>query len=453
MNTIERTPPEVIRTLIDKEGRIAVAFSGGADSLALLVGVCEVRDPEDIVALYVNHRLRPEEELEAELVLNRKNAERLGVVFEVLDLGPGSVEDLAKERKKGVEEAARTLRYQVLLRACKMHGCSTLLTGHNADDQLETLLRRLFTAGSLSSLQGIRSRLEQDGITILRPVLNCPHKDLEAYLVEGGWAWSEDSTNKAETYQRNLLRRRMTGDLLSIFEGAYTALEVQTGRFADLAVFLESSVEKAFEGVDVRGDEASFSLSWFQLLPSTVQELLLFRLAGADSSSAFIANVHRALKADKHAIMESGSHRIEVHRGVVTWKRNEEPWSYAIEAIGDEIVLPGNLVFRRETENRDSTLLRIDGTVLENPVLRLSRDGDEFAGEGGTANVAKILSSQGLPPALRVPVLVDRSGIVAIFARVYGGRDRLAKRFKAPLARRLTNIYSVSRRIDDEIYE
>lgn len=125
-----------------------------------------------------------------------------------------------------------------------MHGCSTLLTGHNADDQLETLLRRLFTAGSLSSLQGIRSRLEQDGITILRPVLNCPHKDLEAYLVEGGWAWSEDSTNKAETYQRNLLRRRMTGDLLSIFEGAYTALEVQTGRFADLAVFLESSVEK-----------------------------------------------------------------------------------------------------------------------------------------------------------------------------------------------------------------
>lgn len=163
--------------------------------------------------------------------------------------------------------------------------------------------------------------------------------------------------------------------------------------------------------------------------------------------------MHRALKADKHAIMESGSHRIEVHRGVVTWKRNEEPWSYAIEAIGDEIVLPGNLVFRRETENRDSTLLRIDGTVLENPVLRLSRDGDEFAGEGGTANVAKILSSQGLPPALRVPVLVDRSGIVAIFARVYGGRDRLAKRFKAPLARRLTNIYSVSRRIDDEIYE
>ncbi|HNZ95195.1 MAG TPA: ATP-binding protein [Sphaerochaeta sp.] len=117
MNTIERTPPEVIRTLIDKEGRIAVAFSCGADSLALLVGVCEVRDPEDIVALYVNHRLRPEEELEAELVLNRKNAERLGVVFDVLDLGPGAVEDLAKERKKGVEEAARTLRYQLLLRA------------------------------------------------------------------------------------------------------------------------------------------------------------------------------------------------------------------------------------------------------------------------------------------------------------------------------------------------
>ena len=453
MNTIERTPPEVIRTLIDKEGRIAVAFSGGADSLALLVGVCEVRDPEDIVALYVNHRLRPEEELEAELVLNRKNAERLGVVFEVLDLGPGSVEDLAKERKKGVEEAARTLRYQVLLRACKMHGCSTLLTGHNADDQMETLLRRLFTAGSLSSLQGIRGRLEQEGITILRPVLKYSHKELAAYLAEGGWVWSEDSTNMEGIHQRNLLRRRLTTDLLSIFEGAYTALEVQTGRFADLAEFLRSSVDKAFEHVAVRGDESSFSHSWFQHLPSTIQELLLFRLAGGNGSSAFIANVHAALKEDRPGGMESGSHRIVVHRGIVTWKRNEEPWSYAVEATGGEILLPGDLVFRREEEHDDSTLLRIDGSALQDPVLRLSRDGDEFAGEGGTATVADILSSQGLPPALRVPVLVDRSGVVAVFARVYGGRDRLAKRFKAPLARRLTNIYSVNRRIDDELYE
>ena len=457
MNTIEKTPPEVIKPLIDdREGRIAVAFSGGADSLALLVGVCEVRGPEEIVALYVNHRLRDEEELEAELSLNRKNAERLGVSFDVLDLGSGAVEHLAKERKKGIEEAARTLRYQVLLRACEEHVCSTLLTGHNADDQLETLLRRLFTAGSLSSLQGIRGTLKKNGITILRPLLSFAHEELKAYLTEGGWMWSEDSSNEEGVYQRNLLRRRITSDLLSIFEGAYTALAVQTERFGDLADFLESSVEKAFKDVTACGDELSFSLSWFQLLPSTIQELLLFRLAGKDCSSAFIANVHAALKANEHSspnVMESGIHRVVIHRGIVTWKRNKVPWSYAIEATDDEIALPGNLVFRREEENDDPTLLRIDSTLLENPVIRLSRDGDEFIGEGGTAKVAKILSNQGLVPALRVPLLVDRSGVVAIFARVYGGRDRLAKRFKGTLARRLTNIYSVNRRIDDEVYE
>lgn len=384
MNTIERTLPEAIRILVDDtEDRIAVAFSGGADSLALLVGLCEVRDPAEVVALHVNHRLRPEAELEAELALNRKNAGRLGVRLEVLDLGSGAVEELAKKRKKGIEEAARILRYRALLGACHAHDCPTLLTGHNADDQLETLLRRLFTAGSLSSLQGIRRRMVERGVTILRPLLDRPHEDLKGYLASGGWTWSEDSSNREGAYQRNLLRRRVTGDLLSIFEGAYAALETQTRRFADLAEYLRASVDKAFEEIVVRGDESSFPLSRFRLLPPTIQELLLFRLAGKESSSAFIARVHAALKAGRDTVVERGSHRVVIHRGTVTWGSDEEPWSYAIEATAEEILLPGDLVFRREEGNGDPTLLRIDDALLENPVLRLSREGDEFAGEGG----------------------------------------------------------------------
>jgi len=81
-------------------------------------------------------------------------------------------------------------------------------------------------------------------------------------------------------------------------------------------------------------------------------------------------------------------------------------------------------------------------------VLRSVQLSDEICLEGGTVKVTKLLSSYKIPKHLYplVVVLADRSGLVAVFARFLGGRDRLAKRFKAPLARRLTNIYSSNKR-------
>lgn len=453
MNTIGKTPPTMIKALINQEVRVAVAFSGGGDSLALLVGLCAVHDPENIVALYVNHRLRSDEELTYEIALNRLNAERLGVHFEVLDLGPSAVEALAKKRKKGIEEAARTLRYEALLKACKHHQCPVLLTGHNADDQMETILRRLFTAARLSSLQGIRRVLKKDGVTIIRPLLSFSHQELLAYLEEQGWSWSEDSTNEEGAFQRNQLRKMVTSNLLTLFPGAHEALGVMAKRFGDLEGLLDSLVEEALKQVHVEGDEVSFSRSWFQSLPVTVQEQVLFNLARGAGSSAFVEELRTILNEESSTTIEARGQQITTHQDQVSWRFSGEPWSYAIEVTANEILLPGDLVFRVEENSSDSTLLRIDSTLLVSPVLRLSRDGDEFMGESGRAKVAKILSGQGLDPTIRVPLLVDRSGVVALFARVYGGRDRLAKRFKAPLARRLTNIYSVNRRIDNEVYE
>ncbi len=456
MNTIERTPPQLIKAFINETARIAVGFSGGADSLALLVGLCAVHDPANVYAFYVNHRLRNTEELAEEIALNQQNAHALGVHFEVLDLGEGTVKSLAAERKKGIEEAARLLRYEALIERCTTHRCSMLLTGHNADDQMETILRRILTASSFSSLQGIRITRDVDGVRIVRPLLSLTHEELQTYLTDQGWQWSEDSTNENGSYQRNQLRKHVTGELLELFPGAHRALELFTERFSKLDLLIESLVDAAVKEITGNEDGASFSLSWFQSLDPYLQELILFRLSGDDTSSNFIAQIsENILTSDEESsrIFESRGHHITVDNGVVQWKTNEEEWSYAIRVTKNRIELPKNLVFTIEKESTDSTLLRINSTLLVDPVLRLSRPGDEFEGEGGRSTVAKILRSQNLQPALRVPLLVDRSGIVAIFARAWGGRDRLALRFKAPLARPLTNIYSVNRRIDNEVYE
>jgi tRNA(Ile)-lysidine synthase len=112
----------------------------------------------------------------------------------------------------------------------------------------------------------------------------------------------------------------------------------------------------------------------------------------------------------------------------------------------------GNDVFFRsipyELGSFDPDLLALDATQLDTPVLRSVQLSDEICLEGGTVKVTKLLSSYKIPKHLYplVVVLADRSGLVAVFARFLGGRDRLAKRFKAPLARRLTNIYSSNKR-------
>ena len=109
----------------------------------------------------------------------------------------------------------------------------------------------------------------------------------------------------------------------------------------------------------------------------------------------------------------------------------------------------GESVFRREKE---STILCCSGLThaAEEPGHPPQPGGDEFAVKGNGKSGENL--STGIAAGLRAPCW-DRSGVVAIFARVYGGRDRLAKRFKGTLARRLTNIYSVNRRMDDEVYE
>ena len=130
-------------------------------------------------------------------------------------------------------------------------------------------------------------------------------------------------------------------------------------------------------------------------------------------------------------------------------------WSYCLPLDepmkAQRIALPGDaeVVIREFVEGYwDTDALRIDASSLKDPVIRSAQGGDEIALSGGTMRVAKLLSSMKVALHQRgsVPILVDRSGVVAVFARAFGGRDRIAERFKAPLAHPFTNIYSSNRR-------
>ncbi len=468
MPTIEElVPSEVSRFLtghhIDVHKRVAVAFSGGSDSLALLLALSELMPPSRITPLYVDHGLRPAGELQREISLNRKNCESLGLELVVLSLPAGSVADASCTRGSGIEDAARLLRYANLEKACMALGCTYLATAHNADDQMETIIKRVFQGSSIASLEGIG--LVQKGFSsptvIVRPTLALTHVQLQQYVEARGYHWSEDSTNQMECYERNAIRKTLTPSILSLYPQAHSGVQRLTSRAREVALLLDRLTTQALEKVAF-AEHAGMSLDDFLALDPSIRDTVLLRMfvhvaKGVEPriSYAKVQQVRSALEASttsRRWSIVSGSTVTHLSGGWFSVQTRVAPFSFclSLDTIGNEgtIELACGSELRILPESDDPLLLRIEEDRLVHPVLRSPLEGDRIELEGKTVLLSKLFSEWKILPDLQVqvPVLEDVTGIVAVFARFLGGKDRLCLRYKTPLAGRRTNIYSISKR-------
>jgi tRNA(Ile)-lysidine synthase len=178
---------------------LAVAVSGGADSLALCLladAWARARDGT-VIGLTVDHGLRPEAAAEAARVGSWLAAR--GIRHRVLAWRPPS-------GLRNVQAAARDARYELLLGWCASAGCLHLLTAHHREDQAETLLLRLARGSGLDGLAGMASCRETTACRLLRPLLAVPRARLAASLRDAGQDWIEDPSNRDEAYARVRLR-------------------------------------------------------------------------------------------------------------------------------------------------------------------------------------------------------------------------------------------------------
>jgi tRNA(Ile)-lysidine synthase len=198
--------------LLKPGDRVGVAVSGGADSVALLRLLLELRKELGVVlsVVHFNHQLRGAESDEDEqfvaelarrhkLALNREGAE---------------VARHAAERRLSLETAARELRYAFFRRMLREGTVSRIATAHTLDDQAETVLLRLVRGAGTRGLSGIYPQLSvassQFSVSrqpsIIRPLLSIRRKDLEAYLAALGQEWREDRSNRDLRHARNRVR-------------------------------------------------------------------------------------------------------------------------------------------------------------------------------------------------------------------------------------------------------
>ncbi len=218
------------------EACVLIGVSGGADSVALVRGLFQLRN-EFALSLHVahlNHKLRgAASEADAEWV--RTLAVTLQLSVEI-----GSVKsDLAHERG-GLEEAARDARHQFLNATAARVDCRTIALAHTANDQVETVLHHLFRGTGLSGLRGIpHERSLRDDIRLVRPMLSIRRELVEAYLSELGQNFRTDATNADTALTRNWLRHDLLPQLRRRFG---EKVDLSLTRLSEQAAEVESTL-------------------------------------------------------------------------------------------------------------------------------------------------------------------------------------------------------------------
>lgn len=196
-----------------KKFSLLVACSGGADSLALLYLLNEIKNDFGftLAAAYVNHRLRIEAENEAIFV--DKICQQLEITYFSLEFEP----DFWDSDTKNIEERARLKRYELLFELAKTNKFNMLATAHHLDDQIETVLMRIFDRGTgLKGLSGIKtinsssdflSNTENDNFFVIRPMLNISKNEISAFMA--GRQFLSDASNYNTKYRRNYYRHEI----------------------------------------------------------------------------------------------------------------------------------------------------------------------------------------------------------------------------------------------------
>ncbi len=208
---------------------LAVAVSGGADSLALCLGAQEwaVARGGAVTALTVDHGLRAGSADEAALVGDWLRAR--GIEHRVLPWR-------GEKPRRGVQARARDARYGLLRDWCRGHAVLHLLVAHHADDQAETVLMRAGRGSSFDGLAGMAALTDTDTPRLLRPLLGLGRARLKATLRARGQVWVEDPSNRDPRYARVRVRAALEAGAWDTVELAGAAARIGAIRAFDEAL-------------------------------------------------------------------------------------------------------------------------------------------------------------------------------------------------------------------------
>ena len=468
---VEQTDPLVSRVgrtidahrLIAPRSRVLVGVSGGADSVALLsVLLALSREPArdyHLTVAHLDHALRDAAAGDAAWVGELARAWSLPYVTRRFDVGRW-----AQRRRQGLEEAGRAARLAFFRHQASLADAHCIAVGHHADDNVETVLYRIVRGTHVRGLAGMApSRRLEGERTLVRPLLECTRRDIEAYCRRTDLAWRTDETNVETVFARNFIRH----DLLPLLREklnpqADAALLRLAGAARDAAELIDEQADKALHVAtrEYRADRLALDAAALCAYPPVVRAAAIrralerlgapLRQVGADR----MAELTDALDGAGGGVDLPGGFQVRRQAVLLVIQRcpqiptGQDPWDGPVAlAVPGRTALPDGREILCAVRPYDADAfaehcrLHPPGVELldaeaAGPVLHAGPrvDGERFdpLGLGGRQTVGDFLTNLKIPPPQRRRAVCvrDETGIV------YLAPLRLADRVKVTRATR-----------------
>lgn len=265
LSTIER------HSMLSARDCVAVAVSGGPDSVFLLRSLYTLRKKLDIEICVVNmdHGLRGMRS-RGDSAFVKKEAKKLRIKYisKKLRFNKKSV------KKISVEEFLRLKRYEFFKEAAKKLGAYTLATGHTLDDQAETVLMRVIKGSTIKGLSGISPVGKHGRLKVIRPLIDVEKAEILSFLKSNGFRYRTDRTNKDEHYFRNKVRRKILPYLEKLNPRIKRSLALMAESLRDDREFIEGVMIKN-DPVRNAGGHISIKLKDIVVQPKSLQREIM----------------------------------------------------------------------------------------------------------------------------------------------------------------------------------
>ena len=275
-----------------KEAHLGVALSGGADSVALLMAL--QRCGYNVEALHCNFELRGRES-DADEAACRRLCRNEGIALTVKHFRTRAY---ATRQAISIEMAARQLRYAWFAEMAEAHALDAVCVAHHRDDNVETMLLNLIRGTGIHGLTGMDMLTRRDdGLCIVRPLLDVARADIELWLREQGLTWQTDSTNlQPDTAMRNAIRLRLLPLMETMNPAVRQTLADTMRRLGDAATLYDEAAARAkAEVTTTQGAYTAIDIQALlrQAAPATVLfELLKPYGFNADIVADIMAHIH-----------------------------------------------------------------------------------------------------------------------------------------------------------------
>lgn len=399
-----------------KNKTIAVAVSGGSDSMALLHYMLSISKdiPIKVIALNVEHGIRGASSIkDSEFVANYCKERGVPLLFY-----SGDAISIAEREKISIESAGRKLRYGFFKDALDKKACDFIATAHHSLDNAETVLFNLFRGTALKGVGGIRDAL--DG-KIIRPFINVKKEEIESYIKENKIPFVTDETNLKTDYTRNKIRLEVIPKIKEIFP----ELENSVNRFSSIAKeeddYLETLAQK---GVTIKNQTAKIKLSLDDVL---LRRAVIIALKGLgvekDWEKSHIDGVLslKNLKTSSEVTLPFNLYAVKEYDHITITKKTENLYTELPFSVGETIFNAKTLqikTIKNENINLKDGLYADQNKIPENAKIRTIKDGDVFTKfGGGTKKLCDYFTDVKIPKRLRkdIPLIADGNKILVIF--------------------------------------